>query len=224
MFELLASMVGVTVARNRRQTIAEKEGKTLGVDAVRNLVLEAKQGSDAARDELARFLRDPSYYFALQLLGNRDDAMDVAQDSLIRFFGSLDRFDENRPLLPWIRRIVRNAVVDLQRRKTVRRAGSIDSDGFEGEALEILDEDADSSERAVDLERRRIVWRSVEGLSAQQREIVVMREYQDLSYQEIADLLEIPIGTVMSRLHRARLELRSLVLANVAESELEGLL
>ena len=184
----------------------------------------AKQGSEQARNDLAQQIRDPAYYFALQLLGNREDAMDVTQDSLMRFLGSLERFEEGRPVLPWVRRIVRNSVIDLQRRKSVRRADSLDSDGYEGESLEIVDVGSDASDRAVNHERRKIVWNSLSDLPESQREIVVLREYQDLSYQEIASLLEVPIGTVMSRLHRARIELRSKVLNRLEENELEGLL
>ena len=110
------------------------------------------------------------------------------------------------------------------RRKNVRRADSLDSDGYEGEALEIVDQDEDAARRAVSQERREIVWNSLGRLPENHREMVVLREYQDLSYQEIADLLDVPIGTVMSRLHRARLELRNRVLEAVEESELEGLL
>ena len=82
----------------------------------------------------------------------------------------------------------------------------------------------DAARRAVSQERREIVWNSLGRLPENHREMVVLREYQDLSYQEIADLLDVPIGTVMSRLHRARLELRNRVLEAVEESELEGLL
>jgi len=188
------------------------------------LVRAAKLGSDTALNELAVLVRQPAYYFALQLLGNREDAMDVTQDAVMRFLSSLERFEEGRPVLPWVRRIVRNAVIDLQRKKNVRSAESLDSDGFDGEALTLVDEASSSADLAIQQERRKIVWNSLGELSEGQREIVVLREYQDLSYQEIAELLEVPIGTVMSRLHRARIELRKTVLGRIAQNELEGLL
>ena len=202
----------------------KSEGAAPTKDETAALVHAAKQGNERAINDLATMVRDPAFYFALQLLGNREDAMDVTQDSLMRFLGSLDRFEEGRPVLPWVRRIVRNSVIDLQRRKAVRRADSLDSDGFEGESLEVIDLESNASERAVSHERRKIVWNSLGDLAEGQREIVVLREYQDLSYQEIAALLEVPIGTVMSRLHRARIELRKKVLDRLDDSELEGLL
>ena len=219
------TVCGVTVHRETQSAEAGAgEAEQISVDEFAEWIDAAKAGDVDAHNALASALREPAFFFALQLLGNREDAHDIAQDALIRFLGSLDRFESGRPVLPWLRRIVRNAVIDLQRRKNVRRADSLDSDGYEGEALEIVDQDEDASRRAVSQERREIVWNSLGRLPENHREIVVLREYQDLSYQEIADLLDVPIGTVMSRLHRARIELRSRVLEAVEESELEGLL
>lgn len=225
LLRLIMMVCGVTVHQETR-TGKTTAGETdqVAVDEFAEWIEAAKAGDPDAHNALASALREPAFYFALQLLGNREDAHDITQDALIRFLDNLDRFESGRPVLPWLRRIVRNAVIDLQRRKNVRRADSLDSDGYEGEALELVDEDEDSARRAVSQERREIVWNSLARLPENHREIVVLREYQDLSYQEIADLLEVPIGTVMSRLHRARLELRSRVLEAVEESELEGLL
>ena len=225
MLRMILMVCGVTVHQEpQSEKVASRQSEQASVDEYAQWIEEAKNGNREAQNALATALREPAFYFALQLIGNREDAHDVTQDALIRFLGSLDRFESGRPALPWLRRIVRNAVIDLQRRKNVRRADSLDSDGYEGEALEIVDQDEDAARRAVSQERREIVWNSLGRLPENHREMVVLREYQDLSYQEIADLLEVPIGTVMSRLHRARLELRSRVLEAVEESELEGLL
>lgn len=225
MLRLIMMVCGVSVQQETQSTEETTgEAKQASVDEFAVWIDAAKTGDLEAQNALAAALREPAFYFALQLLGNREDAHDITQDALLRFLGNLDRFESGRPVLPWLRRIVRNAVIDLQRRKNVRRADSLDSDGYEGEALEIVDQDQDAGRRAVSQERREIVWNSLGRLPEQHREIVVLREYQDLSYQEIADLLEVPIGTVMSRLHRARLELRSRVLEAVDESELESLL
>lgn len=225
MLRLIMMVCGVSVHQEPQSTKSTNEvAESVSVDEFAEWIEAAKAGDTEAHNALAAALREPAFYFALQLLGNREDAHDITQDALIRFLGSLERFESGRPVLPWLRRIVRNAVIDLQRRKSVRRADSLDSDGYEGEALELVDEDEDATRRAVSQERREIVWNSLGRLPENHREIVVLREYQDLSYQEIADLLDVPIGTVMSRLHRARLELRSRVLEAVEESELEGLL
>jgi RNA polymerase sigma-70 factor (ECF subfamily) len=179
---------------------------------LRCLVARTKAGDGASREELAERSGRAAYSFALQLVRNQADAQDVAQDSMIRFFSSLDRFDEQRPVLPWLFRIVRNRVVDLGRRESLRRGPSLDTGSPQGEAIDSLDSKSDphqDSERR-DLQRR--IWASLEELQEPHREILVLRDYQDLSYRQIAEVLEIPQGTVMSRLHAARKRLRARLL------------
>lgn len=195
--------------------MAMAQGRAAALDELGDgdLIAQAQRGDRASLDELVRRHRQSAFVFALQLLGNREDALDVCQDSLLRFVTNLQRFDSDRPVLPWLRRIVRNRAIDLRRRGKVRRASSLDSDGLDGETIEIVDPKADSGDASELRERQRIVWRALASLSESQREILVLRDYQDLSYQEIADVLTVPIGTVMSRLHRARAELRRQILA-----------
>jgi len=173
------------------------------------LVIRARAGDADAQEELARLHRRAAYFLALQLLGNPEDAMDVSQDAMLRLFSTLHRFDVRRPLRPWLYQIVRNRVVDLIRRRRIRAHDSLDAvddDGnrrFEPADLSVdLDRDVDRAEL------RRQIWRTLEALPHKQREILVLRDYQDLSYAEIAETLGIPIGTVMSRLHGARKCLR----------------
>ena len=109
--------------------------------AEKDLVRLAQTGDTEARDELARRHRQPAYFLALQLLGNADDALDVAQDAMLRFFTTLHRFDASRPVRPWLFQIVRNRVLDLYRRRKVRKHDSIDqaaADGVGGENFKSL--------------------------------------------------------------------------------------
>ena len=78
-------------------------------------VILAQRGEETALDELARSCRQQAYVFALQLTGNPDDALDVAQDAMLRFFRSLGQFDPSRPVRPWLLRIVRNLIRDRSR-------------------------------------------------------------------------------------------------------------
>jgi RNA polymerase sigma-70 factor (ECF subfamily) len=192
-------------------------GPSLDAPGDSELIIRARSGDLRAREVLARRYREPAYLLALQLLGDPEEARDLAQDCLLRFFLKLDRFDADRPVLPWLRRIVRNGAIDLIRRRKVRRADSLDSSGPEGEAVEVLDLRADTEGDALDRERQRCVWACLQQLSPAHREIVVLRDYQDLSYEQIADVLGVPVGTVMSRLHRARNALRTLVLERIPE-------
>lgn len=192
-----------------------------GSTSERKLVVRARRGDRCACEELARRHRDPAYFFALQLLGNPDDALDVAQDAMLRFFSHLDRFDPRRPVRPWLFRIVRNRVLDLFRRRKVRKHDSIDAaaDDEDRPDLVLIDETMDPEGDAHDAQLRRRIFSALSELTHNQREILVLRDYQDLAYAEIAETLEIPIGTVMSRLHGARKRLRQ-----VLEGDLQDLL
>lgn len=172
------------------------------------LVADARAGLPEAWEELLVRCRRTAYLVALQLLGSREDAKDVAQETLIRLVRSMDRFDPSRSITPWVAAIARNLVVDFVRRRRVRRADSLEA-LLAGGGVDLQDA-VDSPE--VSAERRELqgrVARAVRRLPPLYREVIVLRDYQDLTYEEIAAALDIPRGTVMSRLHRARSLLRS---------------
>lgn len=172
------------------------------------LVALARAGRAAAREELARRCRHAAYLLALQLLRDPDDAVDVAQDAVLRFFTNLDRYDPSRPLRPWLFAIVRNRARDLGRRRRARPTEPLD--GPFGEVRpEVIDTSPGPEEKTARHELRERVWRALTTLPEAHREILVLRDYQDLSYDEIARVLRVPMGTVMSRLHRARKALRA---------------
>ena len=172
-----------------------------------DLVVLARRGDRDAADLLARRCRRPAYVLALHLLRDPDDALDVAQDALLRLFTTLHRIRPDRPVRPWLLAIVRNRARDLLRRRKVRRHRPLAADDPVGgvelrSAAPLPDADAERSE----LQAR--VWRAVGTLSDDHREVLVLRDYQGLTYDEIAGVLNVPRGTVMSRLHRARKTLR----------------
>jgi len=175
-----------------------------------DLVSQARAGDGDARNELVRRYRTPAFRFALQLTGHREDALDVTQDSMLRFLDTLDLFDGDRPIQPWLFRIVRNKAYDLGRRQKVRRAESLE-DLLERGMPPPVQAMPHPVERLELNELRREVWKALNMLNETQREILVLREYQDLSYGEISEVLGVPTGTVMSRLHRARHALRDLL-------------
>ncbi len=174
------------------------------------LVILAQRGEASACEELARTCRRQAYLFALQLTGNADDALDIAQDAMLRFFRSLGRFDASRPVRPWLLRIVRNLVRDRARRARIRRSESLEP---AGEVLRFEPRDTRPDPEALTAlhQLQVLVWRCLQELPTSYREVLVLRDYQDLPYNEIAVTLKIPRGTVMSRLHRARRLLQELV-------------
>lgn len=172
------------------------------------LVSRARSGEVAAREELAQQTGKSAYVFALQLTGQPELANDVAQDSVVRFFRHLERFDDRRPIEPWLFGIVRNRIRDLSRREKARRHDSLDA-WLEAGGQRAAGNDTDPVEVAERHEVQHRVWRAVSELSQAHREIVVLRDYHELTYREIATVLAIPEGTVMSRLHAARKRLRA---------------
>jgi RNA polymerase sigma factor (sigma-70 family) len=200
--------MGVSIAMIGPRTVPVAAAAPSPAEA--QVVVLAQRGEEAALDELARSCRQQAYVFALQLLGNPDDARDVAQDAMVRFFRSLARFDPARPVRPWLLRIVRNLVRDRGRRLRVRRTESLEPD--EGVLrFEPRDQSPDPEALAARRQLQALVWQCLQELPPGHREVLVMRDYQDMPYAEIAAALKVPKGTVMSRLHRARRQLHDLV-------------
>ena len=148
--------------------------------------------------------RRRAYFTALGLLGNTDDALGTSQEAFLRAFRAISGFDSDRPFSPWFYRILRNRCMNRMTRARIRVADNADG------ILERLPAGPESNpeRQASRKEIQDVVWRALSFLPADHREILILREMQDLSYAEIAGLLEIPIGTVMSRLYHARHELR----------------
>jgi RNA polymerase sigma-70 factor (ECF subfamily) len=176
----------------------------------RTLVSRARDGEVAAREQLAHDAGRSAYVFALQMTGQPEVAKDIAQESLVRFFRSLDRFDADQPVDPWLFSIVRNQVRDNARRERVRRHDSLDAWLAEG-GQKAAGPEGDPALMAERRELQQRVWRAISQLGDAHREIIVLRDYNDLPYREIAKVLAIPQGTVMSRLHAARKRLREIL-------------
>ena len=144
-------------------------------------------------------LGNGAHALALQMLGNTDDATDAVHDAFVKVLRKPGGYDaKTGPLTPWFLRIVRNQCIDLIRR---RRPADV--------AVEELSDPGPGPEASLQASQRdQGLQLALASLSAGQRQIIVLRDYMDLSYSEIADVLEIAQGTVMSKLHRARMALR----------------
>ena len=135
--------------------------------------------------------------------------MDVTQEAFMRAYRALGRFELGRPFFPWFYRIVRNLALSCLKQRG--RGGfmlSLDQPGADERPLEVADPGLTPREEFSQQELERHLRAALESLKAEDREIVVLRDIQGCSYREIALLLEIPIGTVMSRLYYARDRLR----------------
>lgn len=146
---------------------------------------------------------DAAYNLARWLLGNRADAEDVVQDAYVRALASADQF-RGGDQRAWLLSIVRNGCYSSRRRQRVRQASEFD------ETVHRSGTDIPSpEERAIDRDTSRRVRLAVERLTPDFREVIVLREFEGLSYKAIAEVVAAPVGTVMSRLSRARAQLQA---------------
>jgi RNA polymerase sigma-70 factor (ECF subfamily) len=167
------------------------------------VVSRAQRGDDSARSTLASACFRTAYLFALQLTGHPQDAEDLAQEAVIRVLRGIGRFDTTRSFKPWLLTIVRNLARDRSRRAAHRLNQSLDGRPDEI-VIDPQDRSDDPETATARLQLQRSVVRALAELGPAHREILVLRDYHDLSYDEIARVLDVPRGTVMSRLHRAR--------------------
>jgi RNA polymerase sigma-70 factor (ECF subfamily) len=150
------------------------------------------------RQELTQ-LGQGAHALAIQLLGNVDDAADAVHDAYVSVLARPQAYDRRKgPLRPWFLRVVRNRCVDMLRgRRPVN-----------DRVAQVAADDPGPAEETEISQRRVFIQKVLSSMQPDHREIVILRDYLDLSYAEIGDVLGIAPGTVMSRLHRARLALR----------------
>jgi RNA polymerase sigma-70 factor (ECF subfamily) len=177
------------------------------------LIRRAQGGDRSAFDALVSKHEIKAYQYAFRLTRNSEEAADVVADAFIRVYNAIGNFKGNSSFSTWMYRILTNCFLDL--RKKVKPVSSLDvaSQGGEGEIERQIEDPGptphDESER---VEREERVERAVNKLPEYQRAMIVMYHVDMLTYEEIAEALDLPIGTVKSRLNRARLSLRDYLL------------
>jgi RNA polymerase sigma-70 factor (ECF subfamily) len=169
------------------------------------LVAAAQRGDPAAFGVLVRRHRRGVLRLAWALTHDAATAEDLAQEAFVRAWGAIARFDRSRPLRPWLAAIVTRLAYSLFRRRRRRPETSIETLLESGRDWGVHDDPADHAAHAERDERLRAC---VAELAPEHRAVLALRAVQDLSYEEIAQALGVPVGTVMSRLSRARAELR----------------
>lgn len=185
------------------------------------LASRARQGDAEAFAELVSAYDRRVYNLAYRMCGDRDDAADLAQEALVRAFRSIARFREQSQFSTWLYRIVVNVCLDHQRSRKRHPTVSLDQPlaGEDGDlARQVAAGTPDPQLHYEQLETQMAVQRAISRLSDEHRVVVVMRDLQDMAYEEIAASLGLALGTVKSRLNRARQALR----AELERAELIG--
>jgi RNA polymerase sigma-70 factor (ECF subfamily) len=162
------------------------------------LLARARRGDRSAFDELVRRYQRRVYGVARRIVRSHDVADDVAQEAFVRAWRALDRFELGRPFGPWICRIAANLALNHVRSPQAREEGLPEGHG------EAPARAAGPLEQALDAECARVLEQALAALPPAQRAVFVLRAHEELSYEEIAQALQVSPGTVMSRLFRAR--------------------
>ncbi|MBV6457123.1 MAG: ECF RNA polymerase sigma-E factor [Fimbriimonadaceae bacterium] len=178
------------------------------------LISRCQQGDRGAFDDLISKHEQRAYQFAYRLTNNTDEASDIVADAFIRVYNALPNFRGQSAFTTWLYRILTNCYLDYRKRDRGRHHASLETNlqtehgEVERQVEDLGDGPAELAERDA---RELAVQRALRKLPEYQRAMLVMYHVEQLSYEEIADVQDLPIGTVKSRLNRARLSLRELL-------------
>jgi RNA polymerase sigma factor (sigma-70 family) len=181
-------------------TPARPDHSTLTDDELIRLI---RSGGPDAFEELVRRTRRPAYRLARRITRNHEDADDVVQESFVKAYQAIDRFILGKAIAPWVLTIVARTALSSIRQSKRRAASSREEPGPDGSAP-LSERVADPASDPAVLTRRLEVERAFASLSEEHRVVLALRVEGDMPYASIAEALAIPVGTVMSRLARAR--------------------
>lgn len=175
-----------------------------------SLAVLARNGDRDAFEQLVDLYKDKIYHLAYRMLGQSHEAEDVLQETFLRVFANLDKYDPNRKFSTWIYRIGNNLCIDRLRKR--RKAYSLDAEsgdheGIDGYAM-YRGSERSPEEQYVLSEMQLNVRNAIDKLPEKYKSVVVLRYLHDLSLQEISEVLDLPVTTIKTRVHRGREYLR----------------
>ena len=184
----------------------------------KQLVKRAKSGDDDAFTELIELYSERIYNLGLRILRRPDDAADVLQETFIKVYEKIDTFDGRADFFTWLYRIATNHIFNFLKKERRRKWLNL----MDKPLSEVLQEDqidplfwsrsAPQPDRQMEKsEREKRVWQSIQQLSPKYRVPLVLNRYEDMSYQEIAETMQLSLSAVESRIHRAKKELVKLL-------------
>ena len=176
------------------------------------LVMAAKGGDEDAFATLVRLYEKRVFALAVRMCGSREDAAEAAQEAFLAAWQGLSFFRGDASFSTWLYRLTSNACVDLLRREGRHRSAAGPSLDDEELSLDVPDTALSPQDEAERQELREAIDRGLAALSPEHREILILREMHQLSYDEIAEALSLDTGTVKSRISRARRQLRNFLL------------
>lgn len=174
------------------------------------LIAECLNGNTAAFCELVARYQDRLYNTVYQFVDNAEDAQDVVQETFLSAYQSLHSFKGEAQFFTWLYRIAMNTAISLKR----RHKGTLSMAGANGEPTVEPPDGSETSRPGHALEQREQetrIQKALKRLSPEHRAVLVLKDMEGQKYEAIAEILQVPIGTIRSRLHRARMELRAIL-------------
>ncbi len=185
----------------------------------RELILKCRSGGAQFYEPLVRAYESSGLRLAIGMMGNTDDAEDALQEAFVKAYTSLGRFDVKRPFGPWFFQILRNQCRDMIRSRQAKGKLEVRDERLELRPAEFEDGPERARQRKAASE---MLWDGLAQIGDEHREILVLKELQGFRYVEIAKLLDVPEGTVASRLYHARNALKAALEEMGAKLHLEG--
>lgn len=181
------------------------------------LIIDARKGDVAAFEALIGEHQKRIFSIAFRMAGNPEDAADMAQEVLIKIFKNLGKFQGNSKFSTWVYRVATNTCLDELKKLRRHTAYSLDQEleTEEGSvAAELADEAPTPEESAERRDLQRAVSEAIGMLSEDHKKAILLRDMQGFSYEEIANILQCSVGTVKSRINRARAQLKKILIKN----------
>jgi RNA polymerase sigma-70 factor (ECF subfamily) len=175
------------------------------------LIAECLKGETAAFGSLVRRYQDRLYNTVYRLVDNAEDAQDVVQEAFLHAYQSLDSFKGDSLFFTWLYRIAVNTAISLKRKRRIVLSLHAGRNGESG--LEPLDDSETTrpGHALEQVEQERRIQKALNQLSPEHRSVLVLKDMEGQKYEDMAEILQVPIGTIRSRLHRARTELREVL-------------
>ena len=171
------------------------------------LMVLIRKGDPKAMRELVERYKIKAYHLALGMVGNKDEAFDISQEAFIRVHKSAGKFKSDQRFFPWFYSIIVNLCKDCLKRRAKWESKQIDIDDNDF----LLVSETNPEKIVIKKEAARNLRKAIMQLDFSSREIIMLKHFRDLQYDEIAEMLKIPKGTVMSRLYYARRKLAEIL-------------
>ena len=175
------------------------------------LIAECLQGDPTAFGVLVRRYQDRLYNTVYRMVGSAEDAQDVVQEAFLNAYQSLDGFKGDSLFFTWLYRIAVNTAISYKRKRRIALSLDAGRNGEQGIELPDPSEMNRPGHALEQAEQERRIQTALNRLSAEHRTVLIMKDMEGQKYEAMAEILQVPIGTIRSRLHRARLELRDIL-------------